>query len=72
MGQVLQPRAEIGDLAAEERHVLEFLGAAVASVWSSLPRSTQCAIFEYPAAQDAIDTAAFRKQVAQFLHDHHE
>jgi hypothetical protein len=70
-GHTLQPRAEIGDLAAEERHILECLGAAVVSVWGSLPRSEQRAIFEYAAAQQALDTAALRKQIAQFLHDHH-
>jgi hypothetical protein len=71
-GQTLQPRAEIGGLAAEERHILECLGAAVVSVWSGLPRTTQRAIFEYAAAQEAIDTTALRKQIAQFLHERNE
>ena len=67
----LHPRAEIGDLA-EERHILECLGAAVVSVWGSLPRSEQRAIFEYAAARQALDAAALRKQIAQSLHDHRE
>lgn len=71
-GRTLQPRAEIGDLAAEERHILECLGAAVVSIWGSLPRGEQRAIFEYAAAQQALDTMRLRKQIAQFLHDHHE
>jgi hypothetical protein len=70
-GRTLQPRAEIGDLAAEERHILECLGAAVVSVRGSPPRSEQRAIFECAAAQ-APDTTTLRKQIAQFLNGHHE
>ncbi len=65
-------RDEIGGLDQDERHVLECLGAAVVGVWSSLPRNTQRAIFEYAAAQQAYDPAELRRQIAQFLHDHND
>jgi hypothetical protein len=65
-------RDEIGGLDHDERHILECLGVAVLGVWSSLPRDTQRAIFEYAAAQQAYDPAELRRQIAQFLHDHNE
>ena len=46
--------------------------AAIVGVWSSLPRDTQRAIFEYAGPQQAYDPAELRRQIAQFLHDHNE
>lgn len=68
-GRDIPRRQEIGDLGADERHILECLGAAVVGVWTGLPRDTQRAIFEYAAAQKAYDPAELRRQIAQFLHD---
>jgi hypothetical protein len=69
-GMPLHRREEIRELGEHERHMLECLGAAVVSVWNDLPRSTQRAIFESAAAQQAYDTVMLRRQIACFLHDH--
>jgi hypothetical protein len=58
-------------LAAEEKHVLRCLGAAVIMQWNTLPTLLQWEIFDTAGSVGKLlETAALRGQIARFLHKH--
>ena len=61
---------ESGDLLEPERRVLECLGAALVSEWSSLPTDVQRKLFEHATSGNLRDAALLKTRIARFLHDH--
>ena len=59
----------MGDPGAERR-VLECLGAALVSEWSSLRTDVQRKLFEHAASGKLRDAAQLKTRIARFLHDH--
>ena len=58
-------------IAAEEEHILRYLGAAVIMHWSNLPKKLQKELFDAAGAMgDLLRTKALRTQIARFLHKH--
>ena len=66
-----QNRARGLALAAEEKHVLRCLGAAIIMQWNTLPTTLQREIFDTAGSVGTLlETAALRGQIARFLHKH--
>jgi hypothetical protein len=59
------------ELAAEERHIIQCLGAAVIMQWNTLPTKLRRELFDTAGAMgDLLSTPELRGQVARFLHKH--
>lgn len=57
------------DLAAEERHIIRCLGAAVIMHWNTLPAPLQRELFDTAGAMgDLLSTPELRGRIARFLH----
>ena len=66
-----QDRSCSAALAAEEEHVLRYLGAAVIMQWNTLPTTLQREIFDTAGSVGKlVETTALRGQIARFLHKH--
>ena len=60
-------------LAAEEEHILRYLGAAVIMHWSNLPKKLQKELFDAAGAMgDSASTKTLRTEIARFLHKHND
>lgn len=58
-------------LAAEEEHILRYLGAALIMKWNTLPKKLQRELFDTAGSMgEIIETASLRGQIARFLHKH--
>jgi hypothetical protein len=58
-------------LAAEERHIIQCLGAALIMHWNTLPTKLQRELFDTAGAMgDLLSTPELRGQIARFLHKH--
>ena len=58
-------------IAAEEEHILRYLGAAVIMHWRNLPKKLQRELFDAAGSMgDLLRTKALRTQIARFLHKH--
>ena len=58
---------------AEEKKILECLGAAVIMRWSTLPTKIQRELFEHATSlADLAQTAPPKGQIARFLHSHND
>ena len=58
-------------LAADEEHILRYLGAALIMQWNTLPTKLQKAIFDNAGAMgELLETGALRVEIARFLHKH--
>jgi hypothetical protein len=58
-------------IAAEERHILSCLGAAVIMQWNRIPKNLQRELFDIAGSTGAFsDAKTLRAQIARFLHQH--
>ena len=58
-------------LAADEEHILRYLGAALIMQWNKLPAKLQKTIFDSAGAMgELLETGALRVELARFLHKH--
>ena len=68
-----QDRSRGATLAAEEQRALQCLGAALVVHWNAMPTTLQREIFDTAGPVGRlVETAAFRGQIARFLHKHSE
>jgi hypothetical protein len=64
-------RLEGDTLAAEEKHILRCLGAAVIMQWNNIPKKLQRELFDSAGSmRDLLSTKDLRGKVARFLHKH--
>ena len=60
-----------GTLAAQERHVLICLGAALVMQWNTLPAKLRRELFDNAGTMgELLQTTELRGQIARFLHKH--
>jgi hypothetical protein len=58
-------------VAKIEEHILRCLGAAVIMEWNTIPTKLQRELFDTAGSLgDVLKTAALRRQIARFLHEH--
>jgi len=64
---------KVDQAPAEDKEILECLGAAVIMRWGTLPTKIQREIFEHATSlADLAQTAPPKGQIARFLHNHKE
>jgi hypothetical protein len=62
---------KVDQAPAEDKKILECLGAAVIMRWGTLPTKIQRELFEHAASlADLAQTASAKGQIARFLHNH--
>jgi hypothetical protein len=62
---------KVDQARAEDKKILECLGAAVIMRWDTLPTKIQLELFEHATSlADLAQTAAPKVQIARFLHNH--
>lgn len=62
---------KVDQAAAEDKKILESLGAAVIMRWGTLPTKIQRELFEHATSlADLAQAAPAKGQIARFLHDH--
>jgi hypothetical protein len=64
-------RTFMGELVAEDAHVMRCLGAALIMEWNSFPTSAKRKLFENASAMAlALDVGPLRSKIARLLHEH--
>ena len=64
---------KVDQTQAEEKKILECLGAAVIMRWGTLPTKIQRELFEHATSlADLAQTAPPKGQIARFLHNHND
>ena len=62
---------KVDQAPAEDKKILECLGAAVIMRWDTLPTKIQLELFEHATSlADLAQTAPPKGQIARFLHNH--
>jgi len=62
---------KVDQIPAEDKKILECLGAAVIMRWGTLPTKIQRELFEHATSlADLAQTAPPKGQIARFLHNH--
>ena len=62
---------KVDQAPAEDKKILECLGAAVIMLWGSLPTKIQRELFEHATSlADLAQTPPAKGQIARFLHNH--
>jgi len=62
---------KVDQAPAEDKKILECLGAAVITRWGTLPTKIQRELFEHATSlADLAQTAPAKGQIARFLHNH--
>jgi hypothetical protein len=62
---------KVDQAPAEDKKILECLGAAVIMLWGSLPTKIQRELFEHATSlADLASTTPWKGQIARFLHNH--
>ena len=62
---------KVDQAPAEDKKILECLGAAVIMRWGTLPTKIQRELFEHATSlADLVQTAPAKGQIARFLHNH--